>query len=115
MPFSHAQFFDVFLLAGHRYPAFPTFGAPCPTTIFTFGFLCLIELPFGRALLVAPVVWAAIGTVAAISLGVPQDFALPAAAAIALAAKVPPSISRARSASAASRQSAAAEGPRRSI
>src|ERR1043165_1465334 len=27
------------LLAGHRYPAFPTFGAPCPTTIFTFGFL----------------------------------------------------------------------------
>ena len=24
---------------GHRYPAAPTFGLPCPTTIFTFGML----------------------------------------------------------------------------
>jgi hypothetical protein len=26
-------------LAGHRYPAAPTFGLPCPTTVFTFGLL----------------------------------------------------------------------------
>ena len=29
------------IAAGQRYPALPTFGAPCPLTIFTFGFLTI--------------------------------------------------------------------------
>ena len=37
-------------LFGHRYPYSPTFGLPCPTTIFTFGILLFtsrkISIPF---------------------------------------------------------------------
>src|SRR5207344_1316571 len=28
---------------GHNYPAAPTFGLPCPTTIFTFGILLFAD------------------------------------------------------------------------
>jgi hypothetical protein len=31
------------LLFGHRYPTMPTFGLPCPTTIFTIGVLLFAE------------------------------------------------------------------------
>ncbi len=30
---------------GHIYPASPTFGLPCPTTIFTFGILLCVGFP----------------------------------------------------------------------
>lgn len=66
---------------GHRYPMVPTFGLPCPTTIFTFGLLLMAAPPLPRAVLVAPLLWAAIGSTAAFALGVVQDFALLAAAA----------------------------------
>ena len=33
---------------GHRYPSAPTFGVPCPTTIFTFGMLLLCRPPRSR-------------------------------------------------------------------
>lgn len=63
-------------LLGHHYPAAPTFGLPCPTTIFTFGVLLMAARPLPWLVLVAPMVWAAIGAAAAFSLGVTQDIAL---------------------------------------
>ena len=71
-------------LAGHRYPASPTFGLPCPTTIFTFGLLVWARSTVPRTLLVIPVLWSLIGTLAALQLGVPQDFGLIAAATTAV-------------------------------
>jgi hypothetical protein len=71
-------------LAGHRYPAAPTFGVPCPTTIFTFALLLWVEPPPPKAVVIIPALWAAIATVAAAQLGVPQDFGLTIAAMIAV-------------------------------
>lgn len=70
------------VLAGHSYPAFPTFGLPCPTTIFTVGMLALLVPPYPRAPLVAPVLWCLVGAQAAFLLGVPQDLGLLFAAAV---------------------------------
>jgi hypothetical protein len=68
-------------LFGHEYPEAPGFGLPCPTTIFTIGILSLERPgPDGR-LLGAPVLWALIGTTAAVALDVPQDYVLGAAGA----------------------------------
>lgn len=63
-------------LLGHGCPAMPTFGVPCPTTIFTIGVLCFLAAPFPRNVLAAPVLWAAIGSQAAFLLGVYQDLGL---------------------------------------
>ena len=63
-------------LIGHRYPSAPTFGVPCPTTIFTFGILLMARAPVPRMVLVAPLLWAIIGSVAAFALGVTEDLAL---------------------------------------
>ncbi|GAB2658778.1 DUF6064 family protein [Arenimonas aestuarii] len=70
------------VLAGHRYPAFPTFGLPCPTTIFTVGMLAFLVPPYPWLPLVAPVLWCLVGAWAAFLLGVPQDAALLLAAAV---------------------------------
>ena len=61
---------------GHGYPAGPSFGAPCPTTIFFLGMTAWISR--GRLAVAAaiPIVWAAIGTSAAFSLGIYEDLAL---------------------------------------
>lgn len=72
------------IYAGHRYPEFPTFGLPCPTTLFTVGLLCFLEPPFPRAPVVVPVVWSLVGVQAALLLGVPQDLGLLAAAAVGI-------------------------------
>jgi Family of unknown function (DUF6064) len=58
----------------------PTFGLPCPTTIFTAGLL-LLAAPRSRALAIVPIVWSAIGGSAAFLLGVSADYALPVAGA----------------------------------
>jgi hypothetical protein len=71
-------------LSGHRYPAMPTFGVPCPTTIFTLGVLLLVKPPLPRILLVVPALWAAIGMSAALSLGVHEDLGLPVSALIVI-------------------------------
>lgn len=65
---------------GHHYPAAPTFGLPCPTTIFTFGILLMASRNLPKVLVVAPLIWAVIGSSAAFALGVMQDSGLIAAA-----------------------------------
>ena len=69
---------------GHRYPQMPTFGLPCPTTIFTIGMLCFLAAPYPRYVLAAPVLWSAVGSQAAFLLGVYQDLGLLAAGIIAV-------------------------------
>lgn len=62
--------------SGHAYPYAPTFGLPCPTTIFTFGILLFSKhrLPF--AVVAVPVVWSVIGFSAAFTLSIYEDTAL---------------------------------------
>ncbi len=57
--------------SGHRYPETPTFGLPCPTTIFTVGLLSFLVRPYPRSLLLAPVLWSIVGVQATFLLGVP--------------------------------------------
>jgi hypothetical protein len=61
----------------------PTFGVPCPTTIFTAGML-MLATPRSWRLSVVPVMWSLIGGSAALLLAVRADYALPIAG-IALA------------------------------
>lgn len=72
------------VLAGHAFPASPTFGLPCPTTLFTVGLLLLAAPDFPRALAIGPLAWSLIGATAAVLLGVSQDSALFLAAAACL-------------------------------
>lgn len=71
-------------LLGHQYPAVPTFGLPCPTTIFTIGVLLLATPRVPRAVLVVPLLWAAVGSTAAFTLGVYQDLGLLVAGVVGL-------------------------------
>lgn len=70
--------------AGHRYPAMPTFGLPCPVTIFTIGMLALRAAPYPRGPLLVPILWAMAGGQAAFLLDVPQDLGLVAAGAVGI-------------------------------
>ncbi len=71
-------------LSGHRYLEAPTFGLPCPTTIFTTGLLSFLVRPYPRSPLVVPVLWSLVGVQAAFLLGVPQDLALAVAAVVGI-------------------------------
>ena len=62
--------------AGHRYPTLPTFGLPCPTTIFTMGLLAFLVRPYQRSPLVIPILWCFVGAQAAFMFDVPQDLGL---------------------------------------
>lgn len=75
-------------LLGHRYPALPTFGLPCPTTIFTLGLLLFAAPPLPRSAFVVPVLWAGVGSIAAFKLGVLQDLGLMVAGLIGIAAAI---------------------------
>jgi hypothetical protein len=79
----------VFLAYALAYPAInalehpgvwriPTFGVPCPTTIFTVGLL-LLAAPRSRRLSIVPMIWSVIGGSAAFLLGVRADYVLPIA------------------------------------
>lgn len=68
------------MYAGHHYPTLPTFGLPCPTTIFTVGVLAFLVPPYPRSTLIVPVLWCLVGVQAAFFLGVPQDLGLAGAA-----------------------------------
>ena len=70
---------------GRRYPEAPTFGLPCPTTIFTLGFLLLARPPLLRRILVIPFLWSLLGAFAATSLGVTEDYSLLVAGIVTLA------------------------------
>ncbi len=61
---------------GHPYPYAPSFGLPCPTTIFTFGMLLFASKKISIGLLIIPVVWSIIGLSAAINLSIYEDFGL---------------------------------------
>lgn len=72
-------------LAGLGYPELPTFGLPCPTTIFTIGVLALASGRSMRAVLVVPILWSLVGSQAAVLLDVKPDFGLLVAGAAAVA------------------------------
>lgn len=61
---------------GHRYPSSPTFGLPCPTTIFTFGLLLLTHKNCPVAILIIPLMWSVLGFTAAFNFGVVEDTGL---------------------------------------
>ncbi len=63
-------------LLGHRYPAAPTFGVPCPTTIYTLGLLAWSNRRPPWWLLGVPLAWTAAATSAAVTLGMTEDFGL---------------------------------------
>jgi hypothetical protein len=69
---------------GHRYPSAPTFGLPCPTTIFTLGLLLYAASPLPKTVLVVPLLWAAVGALAAFQLGVYEDLALAIAGVVTI-------------------------------
>jgi hypothetical protein len=65
------------LLVTHPYPTTPLFGiAPCPTTLYTIGFLILARYPKPLLLAFIPLAWSVVGGSAAILLGVPEDWML---------------------------------------
>jgi len=61
---------------GHSYPSSPTFGLPCPTTIFTFGLLLLSDKKCPIAILIIPFIWSVIGFTAALNFGIVEDTGL---------------------------------------
>ena len=61
---------------GHIYPFSPTFGLPCPTTIFTFGMLLWADRKIPVYLFIIPLLWSAIGFSASFSLGMKEDVSL---------------------------------------
>jgi hypothetical protein len=61
---------------GRIYPKSPTFGTPCPTTIFTFGLLLFSVKRVPFYFLLIPLLWSLIGFSAAISLGIVEDIGL---------------------------------------
>lgn len=71
-------------LSGHMYPSAPTFGVPCPTTIFTFGILLSTDKKTPLFLFIIPFFWAIVGLLAAISLGMFEDILLFMAGVITL-------------------------------
>lgn len=75
------------IAAGHGYPDGPSFGAPCPTTIFFLGMVFWVREPLPVKVVAIPLAWAFLGTSAAVQLGIPEDFAL-GVAAILVAAEV---------------------------
>ena len=61
---------------GHRYPGVPTFGLPCPTTMFTLAMLLVAQPRAPIVLLLVPFGWSLLGVSAAVQLGVWQDVGL---------------------------------------
>lgn len=61
---------------GHTYPENPTFGLPCPTTIFTFGILLWTTKKIPGYIIGIPLIWAIVGFSAAINLGIKEDTGL---------------------------------------
>ena len=69
---------------GHIYPSSPTFGLPCPTTIFTFGILLLNTKKCPVSILIIPFIWSIIGLMAAFQFGILEDTGLSVASLVAM-------------------------------
>lgn len=69
---------------GHRYPTFPTFGLPCPTTLFTIALLAFLVRPYPRSVFVVPITWCFVGSQAAFVFDVQADLGLIAAGVLGL-------------------------------
>lgn len=69
---------------GHAYPYSPTFGLPCPTTIFTLGILLFANKKMPMHLLIIPLLWSVIGFTAALTLTIYEDTGLLVAGVTAL-------------------------------
>ncbi|MCU0332977.1 MAG: DUF6064 family protein [Ignavibacteriaceae bacterium] len=61
---------------GHAYPYSPTFGLPCPTTIFTFGILLFSNKKIPVYILIIPLLWSVVGFTAALTLTIYEDIGL---------------------------------------
>lgn len=72
-------------LLGHVYPKSPTFGLPCPTTIFTFGVLLWANVKIPKVVLIIPFLWSLIGFSAALTMGIREDIGLLVAGIVGLA------------------------------
>lgn len=70
--------------AGQPYLETPTFGLPCPTTIFTMGLLAGLVRPYPGSVFVVPVLWSLVGVQDAFLLAVPQDLGLAVVAVVGL-------------------------------
>lgn len=75
-------------LLGHGYPNGPSFGAPCPTTIFFLGTMLWVARGVPIVAVVIPVAWALVGSSAAITLGIQEDLALGLSAVVIVTAIV---------------------------
>jgi len=65
------------MVSGHGYPNGPVFGlTPCPLVIFTFGMLLFTERTLPKHLVIVPLLWALIGSTAALGLGIREDIGL---------------------------------------
>jgi hypothetical protein len=62
--------------SGHAYPYSPTFGLPCPTTIFTLGIFLFVDKRVSLWILAIPLIWSVIGTSAALNFGIKEDAGL---------------------------------------
>lgn len=63
-------------MSGITFPASPTFGLPCPTTIFTFGLLLMATHKLTWYISIIPFLWSLIGFSAALTLSIGQDVVL---------------------------------------
>ena len=61
---------------GHIFPAAPTFGVPCPTTIYTFGIILFSIHRVPWYLVIIPLLWSLVGFSAAVNLSVSEDYGL---------------------------------------
>lgn len=68
---------------GRSFPYGPTFGLPCPTTIFTLGMFLWAGRTLPRALIVIPALWSVLGFSAAFALGIREDVGLIVSALLA--------------------------------
>lgn len=79
---------------GHIYPENPTFGLPCPTTMFTFGILLWTKNRIPAYILIIPLLWALLGISAALQLGIYEDTGLIISGIIAVSLLIKDKISQ---------------------
>ena len=64
------------VVTGFSFPRYPVFGAPCPVVIFTWGFLLWADQKVPVPVALIPVLWAVMGLLPVLALGVWADVGL---------------------------------------